>query len=83
MTRCLVMEGRFVEPCSALARQIGYGIRGGLELVTLSDFKSGRRTRSFVVLGGNRARDIKSAAINCCPFCGERIDAPMKTTELL
>jgi hypothetical protein len=40
-------------------------------------YANGEPTRSFVVLGGVRARQIKPVAINACPFCGERIDAPV------
>lgn len=80
MTRCSVRDGRFVEPCGALARQTAFGIRGGLELVTYSDVKG--PTRSFVALGGVASRDIKPTAINCCPFCGARIDAPVTATEI-
>lgn len=73
--RCAVRDGRFVEPCAALSRQCSLGIRGGLEHVRL--YSHGEPTRSFVTLGGVRMRDIKPSAINACPFCGERIDAPV------
>ncbi len=73
--RCAVRDGRFVDPCHALSLRCAQGIRGGLEHVRL--YANGEPTRSFVVLGGVRARQIKPVAINACPFCGERIDAPV------
>ena len=72
--RCTVRNEAFVEPCDALAMQCARAIRGGVEHVRL--YANGEPTRSFIVLGGNKARDIKPKALNACPFCAERIDAP-------
>ncbi len=74
---CTVRDGKFVEPCAALAEQCRWEIRGGLEMVRL--YSHGVPTRSFVTLAGSKSRDIKPRAINACPFCAERIDAPFNS----
>lgn len=79
--RCTVDKGRFVVPCSTLETAFegsAWGKGRGLFLNELTHFPTGTPSRSFVVLrlGQHRERGI---VLNCCPFCGERIDAPVSS----
>lgn len=69
---CRVRDGAFVEPCVTLARAVGKAV----EHMHYVNFKTGKPSRSFVVLksGEHRAEGI---VMNHCPFCGTRIDAPV------
>lgn len=74
--RCSVEDGNFVRPCSTLQKVLG----GQVRLVVLTNLKTLKRSRSFIVM---KAGDFKKDGIvfNCCPFCGERIDAPFADSE--
>ena len=82
---CKVRDGKFVDPCTSLEGAMfgsPFGRGNGLFLYDLSNLKTGKPTRSFVVLrtGKNSERGV---ALNCCPFCGERIDAPFSEVDQL
>lgn len=72
---CRIIDGKYVSPCWGLSRQSQLGIKGGIEYVPLYDFQLRQQSRSYFVLQGVRARDIKPVVLNYCPFCGEKIDA--------
>ena len=77
--KCSVRDGRFVEPCSSLAGAFdgnAWGKGRGLFLQELTDLTTGKPSRSFVVLRMGKHRE-KGVVLNCCPFCCERIDAPI------
>ena len=74
---CKVRDGKFVEPCTSLAGAMDghpFGKGKALCLYEMSDLKSGKPSRSFVVLRMGQHR-TKGITLNFCPFCGERIDA--------
>jgi len=80
---CKITDGKFVEPCTSLAGAMdGSGFTQGRALylhqtVNLSTLKP---CRSFVVLRmGDHVQ--KGIALNVCPFCGERIDAPFADND--
>lgn len=75
-TKCTVRDKSFVEPCDALARQVQWGVKGGVKREAWSNFVTKEPTRTFYSLAGVAARGVKPMALNFCPFCGERIDAP-------
>lgn len=80
---CSVRDGRFVEPCSSLWSTFegsAFGKGRALFLYIMVNLKTLTPTRSFVVLrmGDHKQKGI---AINVCPFCGERIDAPFAEPE--
>lgn len=75
---CAVRDGRFVEPCTSLARSFDGSPMGkgrGLFLFNMVNLNTLTPTRSFVVLRMGEHKE-KGVALNVCPFCGERIDAP-------
>jgi hypothetical protein len=76
---CTVRDGKFLEPCWALAGSVAEaGFKAsGIHIRSLTDFKARQPSRTFAVVrtkGGDR-NDI---ILNFCPFCGERIDAPWR-----
>jgi len=75
--KCSVRDGKFVEPCSALWSLID-GKR--VQKPVLSNLKTGAMTRSFITIHSGEHRN--GFAINCCPICGERIDAPFADDEV-
>lgn len=81
--RCTVRDKRFVEPCASLRGAFDGHPAGrgrGLFLTTLTNLTTFKPSRSFVVLRmGEHVK--KGVVLNCCPFCGERIDAPVMTDE--
>lgn len=77
--RCGVRDGKFVEPCETLrsvfdGHSFGRGRR--LLLQQLTHIPTLKPSRSFVVLHMGEHKE-KGIVLNCCPFCGERIDAPL------
>lgn len=80
---CTVRDGRFVEPCTSLANAFDgtpMGSGRALFLMSMTNLRTLVPTRSFVVLRmGNHLK--KGIALNCCPFCGERIDAPFSGSD--
>lgn len=73
---CKVTGGRFVEPCVTLNSVIGKAV----EHRHLTNMKTGKPSRSFVILKSGEHRE-KGIILNCCPFCGTRIDAPVASDE--
>lgn len=73
---CTVRDGRFVEPCWALRSMLNppHSKAAGLVQRNLIDLKTFKPSRSFVVLRFNR----QDTVLNHCPFCGSRIDEPMR-----
>ena len=69
--RCSVRDTAFVEPCDALARSFGRGV----EHHHMVDMKTRKPSRSFVAIKSGEYSQ-RGLAMNVCPFCGERIDAP-------
>lgn len=74
--RCTVRDGRFVVPCAVLADAVG----GAVAHAHYIDMTERKPSRSFFVLKSG-AHKHKGIAMNVCPFCGERIDAPFVETE--
>jgi len=76
---CRIEDGRFVLPCASLASVFDGNSSGrgrALYLEHLTNIKTLKPSRSFVVMRmGEHAK--KGIILNCCPFCGERIDAPV------
>lgn len=69
--RCSVRDGSFVQPCDALARSFGKGV----EHHHMLDMRTRKPSRSFVAIKSGEYSK-RGTAMNVCPFCGERIDAP-------
>ena len=77
--KCRVRDGQFVEPCPSLQDVFdgsGFGKGRALFLQQLTHIPTMKPSRSFVVLRMGKHKD-KGIVLNCCPFCGERIDAPI------
>ena len=74
--RCTVKDDMFVVPCAALADAVG----GAVDHAHYVDMKKRKPSRSFFVLKSG-AHKHKGIAMNVCPFCGERIDAPFANDE--
>ena len=77
--KCTVREGKFVEPCDTLreAAEVGSppsGKQRGLYWWQLSNLNTHKPTRSFFAI--KTSSHPKGLALNVCPWCGERIDAP-------
>ncbi len=76
-TKCTVEEGKFVRPCPSLASaaEVGHprGKQKGIYAWVLSTPEGPTRTFFGVKSGDHKDRGL---ALNFCPFCGERIDAP-------
>ncbi len=70
---CSVRDGKFVEPCTTLASVVGKSVSHQ----HFTNFKTGQPARSFFVLKSGEHQK-KGIVLNCCPFCGERIDAPVQ-----
>lgn len=78
---CSVTDGRFIVPCDTLASVFegdGFGTGRALFLMELTSFNTLKPSRSFIVLRMGEHKP-KGIVLNCCPFCGERIDAPVAT----
>jgi hypothetical protein len=69
--KCEVIDGREVKACHALNAEAGYTVRHNFYMNT----KSGARTRDFFTMIRPGAQG-RAMALNFCPFCGTRIDAP-------
>lgn len=83
MRKCAVEDGRFVIPCDTLESVFdgnSWGKGRGLFLNELTHLPTGRRSRSFVLMRMGLHKD-NGIVLNCCPFCGERIDAPVLGAE--
>ena len=80
---CKVDDGLFVRPCTSLAGAMDGSSAGKGRALFLSQYinlRTGKPSRSFVVLRmGQHIKD--GIAVNVCPFCGERIDAPFQDDE--
>lgn len=80
---CKVRDGRFIEPCVAMIGAFDGSSAGKGRALFMSQYiniKTGEQSRSFVVL--RMGDHIKNGvALNVCPFCGERIDAPFQDEE--
>ena len=77
--RCKVGDGNFVEPCPNLMDAFdgsSFGRGRALFLQQLTHIPTMKPSRSFVVLRMGKHKE-KGIVLNCCPFCGERIDAPL------
>jgi hypothetical protein len=72
--KCTVKDGRFVVPCVPLADAVG----GAVDHAHYIDMTNQKPSRSFFVLKSGAYKG-KGMAMNVCPFCGERIDAPFAT----
>jgi hypothetical protein len=69
---CYVRDGRFVEPCVSLASVVGNAVSHQ----HFTNMTTGKPSRSFFVLKSGDHKQ-KGIVMNCCPFCGVRIDAPV------
>jgi len=77
--KCVVKDGKFVEPCETLMKASRYGNpkkgQQGIWCWSLISMETGGKSRTFFGVQSGEFKD-KGLAFNCCPFCGERIDAP-------
>lgn len=80
---CRVRDGLFVEPCQSLAKAVdGNGrARQGLEQVTWMNLKTGKPTRSFIVVHSGTFGGKGGIIVNHCPFCGVDICDPVRTED--
>lgn len=81
---CKVKDGRFVEPCSALAEMTEYGLppKGksrGIFSWAYTNLKTHEPSRTF--FGAKSTSHPKGLAFNFCPWCGKQIDAPLHTDQ--
>lgn len=78
-TKCVIRDGKFVEPCEPLSdvTEAGnpIGKRKGVYVWVMHSRESHDPTR--VMFGVKSGDHVKTGMLfNFCPFCGERIDAP-------
>jgi hypothetical protein len=80
-TPCVVREGSFVEPCTALEECIvgsgSFNKKKGVVLWDLYDMKTMKHTRRFIGIRSGVHAD-KGIVFNFCPFCATPIDTPVK-----
>jgi hypothetical protein len=82
--KCTVREGRFVEPCDTLAQAVDNNIPGfskakGVFRQDLTNMKTKQPSRTYF---GLKSKQFPNGLLfNCCPWCGERIDAPFNKEE--
>jgi hypothetical protein len=82
--KCIVREGRIIEPCADLDRQCEVGnpppgkSRGIYEW-RYHNTETHKVSRAF--FGVKTTETPKGFLFNFCPFCGERICAPFKEAE--
>lgn len=72
--KCAVRDGRFVEPCETLQKSFGRGVNH----VNWSNHETRQPSRSFVTIKSGEFQK-NGIVVNCCPFCGERIDAAVES----
>ena len=81
---CNVRDGRFVEPCDALAGVIDNNIPGfskakGIFIQHLTNMKTLKPSRSYV---GIKSKNHPNGLLfNVCPFCGVDISSPFMKDE--
>ena len=79
-TNCQVRDGRFVEPCLTLQKQIEYcsnaGRFKGLFVLTYTNIHTRELSRSMVgIKTGQTGKG--GLLLNFCPWCGSDISAPV------
>lgn len=76
-------DGRHVQPCSGLERECEFGNprpkKRGIFCWAYHNMETGKPSRTF--FGVVSTASPNGMIFNCCPFCGERIDAPVLTDE--
>lgn len=78
--KCIVREGRFVEPCGPLEKATEYGNpptgkQRGIYAWAYKNTETHAPSRTF--FGAKSTSHPTGMAFNFCPWCGERIDAPL------
>lgn len=82
--KCTVRDGRFVEPCEGLDKETEFGNpprgkRRGIWEWSWTNTTTGKPSRAF--FGIKSTNSPNGMAFNFCPWCGERIDAPLLTEQ--
>lgn len=82
--KCTIRDGRFVEPCETLNEMTEYGNppkgkQRGLYSWRYTNTETGKPSRYF--FGIKSTSRPNGMAFNFCPWCGERIDAPLVQQE--
>lgn len=81
--KCTVRAGKFVKPCDTLEAAsepfFSHTKARGIYACVLTNLTTGKPSRTFFII---RTRlHPKGLALNVCPWCGERIDAPFVEDE--
>lgn len=76
--QCVLRDGRFVEPCWALAETLesdfGRGTRAqGLKTISLINLTTRKPSRSYAAVKSGK-HSKRGLALNYCPFCGADIN---------
>lgn len=77
--QCVVRDALFLDPCWALSKVAHHfpGRAAGLYIRRMTNIYTRKPSRTYAV-----ARTCGSDnVLNYCPFCGVRIDAPMRDDE--
>jgi len=78
-SKCHVKDGLFVEPCDALNRAADINTPSftkakGIAVWNMTNMNTGKPSRTYY--GVKTKKHPNGLLFNCCPWCGERIDAP-------
>jgi hypothetical protein len=78
--KCTIRDGRFVEPCDMLDKMSEFGNppKGksrGIYAWAYTNTRTHQPSRTF--FGAKSTTQPNGMAFNFCPWCGERIDAPL------
>jgi hypothetical protein len=75
---CAVRDGKFVEPCDALASATEYGHPRGKQKGIFAYAWSNPAGPTRTVFGAKSGDQVARGLIfNFCPYCGVRIDGPI------
>jgi len=81
--KCTIKDGKFVQPCDALGSVTEYnhpkGKQKGVFAWRYTSPETGPTRTFYGCKSGERVE--RGLAFNYCPFCGERIDAPINSME--
>lgn len=80
--KCTVRDGKFVEPCDALAGAAEYGHPRGKQKGVFAYAWSNHEGPTRTMFGAKSGEHVtRGLLFNFCPYCGERIDAPANNNE--
>ena len=66
-------DGTHFYPCKFMYHHMQYGQQKGIILIKLTDIKTHKPTRTFVVYKNYSGAKATQYIMNFCPFCGARI----------